>query len=311
MLKRLVNEARFTLTLETTGPVLVRSGRATLSGPDMTPVLTYRNNDWQVYLPGSSLKGVLRSHVEKVSRTLRHDPFVVCNPFNTKGEPDEFCGMKLEKRKKQKDQAEPITNEVAYSASCPVCRLFGSTEFIGRISINDAYLVNDQIARPVESRDGVGIDRLTGGAAHGALFNLEVVSSGVEFQTAVYLRNFEIWQLGMMMLAVQDLEDGLIRIGSGRSRGLGSMKGNVDEVQINHLGVSANKPANEIWGLGKFLGDNSYGTKSDDLLQSEQIHQVKTRGIRQEATFTGESLQELQTQSIQAFVKRLKGWSSV
>ena len=45
MLKRLVNECRFTLTIHTEGPVLVKSGYATVSGPDMTPVRTYRNGD--------------------------------------------------------------------------------------------------------------------------------------------------------------------------------------------------------------------------------------------------------------------------
>ena len=43
MLKKLVNEAYFTLHITTTGPLLIRSGRANISGPDMTPVLTYRN----------------------------------------------------------------------------------------------------------------------------------------------------------------------------------------------------------------------------------------------------------------------------
>ena len=61
MLKRLVNEAYFTLTITTVGPVLVKSGHATLYGPDMTPVLTFRDGDWQVYLPGSSLKPKFRT----------------------------------------------------------------------------------------------------------------------------------------------------------------------------------------------------------------------------------------------------------
>lgn len=51
MLKRLVNEARFTLNLTTTGPVLVRSGYATMVGPDMTPVLTFRNGGAASLLP--------------------------------------------------------------------------------------------------------------------------------------------------------------------------------------------------------------------------------------------------------------------
>ncbi len=40
MLKKLVNEAFCTLQITTTGPLLVKSGHASISGPDMTPVLT-------------------------------------------------------------------------------------------------------------------------------------------------------------------------------------------------------------------------------------------------------------------------------
>lgn len=82
MLKQLVNEARFQLTITAEGPLLVKSGHPTLVGPDMTPVLTYRNGRSEVYLPGSSLKGVFRSHIEKVMRTLRPNPYVVCNPLH-------------------------------------------------------------------------------------------------------------------------------------------------------------------------------------------------------------------------------------
>src|ERR1700730_4333310 len=80
MLKKLVNEAYFTLRITTTGPLLIRSGRATISGPDMTPVLTYRNGQQEIFLPGSSLKGVFRSHSEKIVCSLK--PRVVCYPFS-------------------------------------------------------------------------------------------------------------------------------------------------------------------------------------------------------------------------------------
>ena len=304
MLKRLVNEARFTLTITTTGPLLVRSGRATLSGPDMTPVLTYRNGDWQVYLPGSSLKGVVRSHAEKVSRTLR-EPFVVCDPFKKPPASDASCGMKFQERK---NNDEKISTETAYKDSCPICRLFGSTEFTGRVSINDAYLVNDGRPRPTEQRDGVGIDRLSSGASRGALFNLEAVSSGVEFQTDIYLRNFETWQLGMLLLVVQDMEDGLIRIGSGTSRGLGSVKGEVSEVTINHLGALSDKPANQVWGFGQFLANGTYGTQTNDMLTLKKAPTPKRRGIRWQSTFSGQPLDDLRTQAIDAFINRLQSW---
>lgn len=331
MLKRFVNEAHFTLTITTNGPVLVRSGHATLTGPEMTPVLTFRNDDWQVYLPGSSLKGVLRSHLEKVSRTLRPDPIVVCNPFwkledEAKREdeqlvcpdyPEVSCGDKFKRRSKPDfvldnrtwhHQPEKITSEIAYRDSCPICRLFGSTEFIGRVSINDAYLVDDSRVRPTEIRDGVGIDRLTGGSFGGALFNLEAVSSGVQFQSEVHLRNFESWQLGLLLLAVQDLEEGLVRIGSGRSRGLGGVGGNVDKVIVNCIGLVDDKPATEVWGLGRFLGDGSYGTYPDDVLTVAHAPIEERKGIRLQATFVDESLTDLQAQAITAFANRLRSW---
>src|SRR5690349_21061822 len=90
MLKRLVNEATFTLKITTTGPLLIRTGVATVSGPDMSPVRTFRNGTWEVYIPGSSLKGVVRSHAEKIVRTLRNN--VCCDPFAKVLQPNASCG---------------------------------------------------------------------------------------------------------------------------------------------------------------------------------------------------------------------------
>ena len=41
MLKQLKNEAFCTLRITTTGPLLIKSGYASVSGPDMTPVLPH------------------------------------------------------------------------------------------------------------------------------------------------------------------------------------------------------------------------------------------------------------------------------
>ena len=270
MLKKLMNEAFCTLRITTTGPLLVKSGHATVSGPDMTPVLTFRNGKQEVFIPGSSLKGVFRSHVEKIVGSLQ--PHVACYPFD--GPEDrmvdkeqrqsdfrESCGGVLtsyaSKNSDQRKYLEQHTDE-AYAFSCPVCRLFGSTGFIGRIAIGDAYLASKEIK---EQRDGVGIDRLTGGASHGAKFELEVVSTGVTFETTIHLRNFEIWQLGMLFVVLQDLKDELIHIGSGRSRGLGKVTATLSDQAFegrpggfvtSTLRDSA-EPENQLWGLGRWL----------------------------------------------------------
>jgi len=176
----------------------------------------------------------------------------------------------------------------------------------------------------------VGIDRLTGGAFPGALFNLEVVSAGTMFTTDIHLRNFEIWQLGMVLLAVQDMADGLLQVGSGKSRGLGSVKGEIATgVTINHIGQipdknSDKKPdrtSHQVWGLGRFLNDDSYGTQKQvldtkgkvkeqgDVLDLIHLPQIEQRGIRQQAIFSGDSLVDLREQAIAQFVQRMDTWS--
>src|SRR5581483_1816282 len=164
--------------------------------------------------------------------------------------------------------------------------------------------------------DGVGIDRLTGGASHGAKFELEVMSTGAIFETDIHLRNFEIWQLGMLFIVLQDLADELIRIGSGRSRGLGKVTAQISEQGRNGRPGGfvtssmrgANEPANELWGLGRWLNDGSYGTKPDDLLRSVALSERSERGIRSMRIFTGEALQTLQDAAIADFIARMQSW---
>jgi len=321
MLKKLVNEALFTLKITTTGPLLIKSGQATVIGPDMTPVLTWRGSKQEVFIPGSSLKGVFRSHIEKIVCSLK--PQVVCYPFSgsesREADPRQrqqdyrsSCGAAFNRLSRERRGLEDDTSFV-YENSCPTCRLFGSTWFIGRVAIGDAYLVTPQVT---EQRDGVGIDRLTGGSSHTAKFELEVVSAGVSFETDVHLRNFEIWQLGMLFAVLQDLEDGLIRLGSGRSRGLGSVTATISKnnkydgssgITLSSMRGSA-EPDNELWGLGRWLNDGGYGTWKDDMLRLTTPVEHIDRGIRRTRAFADTALISLREASIEQFIQRMLDW---
>lgn len=248
MLKQLVNECIIELVIRPEGPILVKSGIETVSGPDMAFVRTWRNGEPQVFLPGSSLKGVLRSHAERIARTF--DETKACDPFS-KGGPTMFCGHRFETRKKR--FKEDPNNAEVYAGSCPICRLFGSTWYGGRLATADAY-AEEGLPR-TEQRDGVGIDRFTGGASRGAKFELEVVTSGA-FVTTLHMRNFELWQLGLVGFLLQDLKDGFIRIGMGKSRGLGKVAGEVRSLRLDFLGPQAPAPANGqliLKGVGEMV----------------------------------------------------------
>jgi len=320
MLKKLFNECTFKLILTPVDPILVKSGYATISGPDMSPVTTWRNGEFQVFLPGSSLKGVFRSHAERVIRTIKEG--IVCIPYQrveqdhrgpkAKNYDDVFCGNKFQLRRGRLYK-EDLSNETIYRESCPACRLFGSTDFIGRIAISDAYLQEDSPVS-VERRDGVGIDRFTGGAAHRAKFELEVVSRGI-FETTIRLRNFEIWQLGMIAVILQDLRDNLFQIGSGKSRGLGTVHGEVSEFTIMFLKspVAEAMPAGELWGLGKFLeeAEEDYGTDENDVLKltSPLQRDSDSNEVRILLPLEQERLQHVLKRAAEVFIEKMKGWA--
>src|SRR5438552_2815083 len=79
MMRKWLCQADVAVLLEPVDPVLIKSGTATLDGPDMVPVQTLRDGKETYYFPGSSLKGVLRSHFERIARTLREGS--VCLPY--------------------------------------------------------------------------------------------------------------------------------------------------------------------------------------------------------------------------------------
>ncbi|HLG17157.1 MAG TPA: CRISPR-associated RAMP protein Csx7 [Blastocatellia bacterium] len=256
MHKRLLNQCLIDLEIRTEGPLLIKSGSPGFEGPDMAPVFTFRDRSKaEPYIPGSSLKGVIRSHAERIARTLCWDPddFRVgaCNPFLTDKKardwtkPDGYCGAKFQQRK---DKKEDLASSTVYRDSCPACKVFGNTFLIGRLSVPDAYLLPEVHPR-TERRDGVGIDRFTGGAAHRAKFDLEAVTNA-KFRVRLQLVNFELWQLGLLAFVLRDLKEGLIGIGSGKSRGLGQVSaiiGYVDVAMASHS--LPNRDGQRLWGL--------------------------------------------------------------
>jgi len=256
MLKILLNECLIDFSVSTETPLLIKSGMERVKDPDMFPVETFRNGGKEVFIPGSSLRGVIRSHAEKITRTLRQgkDP-ACCNPFEDKKKRDLACSHCFTKYK-QKKGAKKLDATKIYEMSCLICKLFGSTESASRLMIGDAYL-KDGCNAKTEKRSGVGIDRFTGGASSGALFELEVVSSA-EFETQIYIRNFELWQLGLLAYVFKDFKDGFVSIGYGKSRGFGKVIGRVNKIELRYLGK--NKPsAPNIRGIRKLVEGNEYG----------------------------------------------------
>ena len=288
MFKQLINEYRINLSFSPCGPILIKSGIAVAAGTNMAFVKTRRNGREEVYLPGSSLKGVIRAQGERIGRTLNEK--AVCNPFNTKltdpdNNPSPFglpgCSDAFESIKKNKKRE--IFSYEAYQGSCPICTLFGSLYLAGRFNISDAYIDEKAELPLLELRDCVGIDRFTGGVVNGANFDFEVITSG-EFHTAITITNFELWQISLLCFILRDFEDELIPLGMGSSRGLGRIKANVKSIQIDLIST---KTPTAIEGLGTLYQGKDrekYGFDTENPLPLPTGAHFERAGIRQRMT---------------------------
>ncbi|WP_018084486.1 RAMP superfamily CRISPR-associated protein [Desulfurispora thermophila] len=211
MFKTLYNQARLTFQVLVDGPLLIKAGGEAASLdptlPDMQFVRAFHGGRETVYLPGSSLKGVFRSRAEQILRTLGG---YCCMVFGA----TESC-LKFEKEASKYKEGWR-----RYQRACLACRLFGSPFLKGRALFADAYPVG-----PVRLgvRSNVGINRITGGAQKGSLFQPEVVEEGT-FQVKIELVNYFTWQLVLLLYVLRDLHDGLLGLGMGGTRGYGRVQ---------------------------------------------------------------------------------------
>jgi len=244
------------MIIEPNGPILIKSGEesgADPTLPDMNFVRTRhpRSGERTVYLPGSSLKGMLRSHAERIIRTVHGESSeICCDPLHK----NRSCGTRTQDIKDTAQQ---------YKALCLACRMFGHTVQASHLYIADAY--PSQAIDQLPIRHQVAIDRLSGGVAVGP-FELEVAQTG-RFQTQLTLINFERWQLGLLALALRDLSEGRLLLGYGKSRGLGRVKARFGRLEIAYPGrLDAEGLATAIFGVGALAPDlvGVYGYVPED-----------------------------------------------
>lgn len=226
MLKLVVNRVRIDLRIAPVTPLLIKAGDKGAAmlhpeRPDLMFVRTGSRERETVYIPGASLKGVVRSAAERILRTVGLE---ACDPLDHRT-PCHGTASKLGDdiaRDRNAAAGGPHPQAAVYKMVCHACRTFGSQALASRVSFADAYPPADERARTnaTERRNGVSIDRQTGGPGSGKLFEMELVTDGA-FETAIHLTNIELWQIGLVGLVLRDIEAGFVRFGSSKSRGLG------------------------------------------------------------------------------------------
>lgn len=234
--QQLHNRYCFEGELELVTALRISSGNAS----DETDAPFIRTFDKTPYIPGSSLRGAIRSEVERILASVGTTAGLKsCTLFE-----EDCCAEKarkflleLDKNERNQDTHEKNTKNERIAAIvkdtlCDVCKLFGSTVYASRLTIEDALPVGvegDKI--PKHIRDGVGIDRDTGAAKDGAKFDYEViepVKTGLTFLFKMTAENITVTgdtgnDRKLINLILSLLKHGL-HVGGKRAGGLGKIK---------------------------------------------------------------------------------------
>ncbi|HWZ42329.1 MAG TPA: CRISPR-associated RAMP protein Csx7 [Candidatus Saccharimonadales bacterium] len=175
----------------------------------------------QPFLPGSSLRGVLRSTVERMVRGI-FGPGRCCVLFDQDSAAKDCAAGNEDLRKKlESASAEEFDKRRSELKFCAVCNLFGSTLMASRLKVSDAVAVNASGTNilPVK-RDGVGIDRDTETARDKLKYDYEVLERGCDFKFSLHLENGGSGDFALLYMAIKEMEHG-IEVGGRRARGLG------------------------------------------------------------------------------------------
>jgi CRISPR/Cas system CSM-associated protein Csm3 (group 7 of RAMP superfamily) len=310
MHKKFVNHCTIDLTIIPDGPILIKSGKegADPTKPDMEFVETYHAGGHTIYLPGSSLKGAIRAHAERIVRTVGEEK------ANSKNLPwaNDPLNDKYEYLKNIKSSSE------IYKRSSFTDQMFGNTSIASRIRIEDAYPDNSKSVK-TEERNGVAIDRVFGSVAVGP-FNYQVCTAG-EFKTKLHLKNFTLAQLGLIGLVLRDLNDGWFGLGFAKSRGLGTVEIKLNQAVVQYPGCILSKDKKEFcafgtnkkWrnthllGVGEFLTKdeaNLYSFLSEDRQDSPVVAQEMELGFGVQLTWKEGTVNDL-------FERGVRSWSQL
>lgn len=165
---RFVVEYLFNFTLVSETPISIGGGN-NVFGVD-NPIV--RLND-KPYIPGSTLKGVLRSHAERFVRSIYGDSEEnVCNILSSEEE---------KRRKEKEDNYKP----------CIICEIFGGPTTASRIKIHNAEVINTS-RRLTDTIRRVAIDRITNAQATGKLFDTEYLLSQIDMRWSLNIENIEL-----------------------------------------------------------------------------------------------------------------------
>ena len=248
-------------TLTTVTALRISAGRSTEPIGSDLPVI--KDALGRPLIPGASFKGALRSRLESFLRGIvGSDRKLVANPAVE--EEWSITSQEMKQLKEQNTTDTALTYAILEHTDI-VSYLFGSPWIASKFQVRDLTVLPENWFGQYQERDGVAIDRDTETAADGKLYDFQVVPAGTPFEFKAVVENAEEWELGLLMIGLHQFETEQIPLGGGRSRGLGVVKLNIN--QMWWFDYPDNKPEELLDYLERLV----QGNKDHYLCTTEQL----------------------------------------
>lgn len=222
------NRLELTGTLKTVTALRISAGRSTEPIGSDLPVI--KDALGRPLIPGSSFKGALRSRLESFLRGIvGSDRSLVANPAIE--EEWSITSTEMRQLKETNTTDEALTKAILQQTDL-ISHLFGSPWVASKFQVRDltVFKPDENWFGQYQERDGVAIDRDTETAADGKLYDYQVVPAGTPFEFKAVVENAEDWELGLLMIGLHQFETEQIPLGGGRSRGLGVVKLDINQM---------------------------------------------------------------------------------
>lgn len=222
------NRLVITAQLQAETGLRVGSGGDESAQPTASDLPVLLGADDRPYIPGSSLRGVIRSQIERIVRTLEPaagNGHGACDPTDESTwciPNQDMDALRDEMRRRRQQNGQDVDRWFAgeiWNRACRVCRVFGNTWFASRVRIADLPLDQSDLLPTIERRDGVAIHRDKETVQH--KYDFETVAAGTTFALRITAENLNPAERGLVWLGLQELDEGHILVGGFKGRGLG------------------------------------------------------------------------------------------
>ncbi len=220
---KVIHRTRITATVRLESGLRVGVGRDLDAGATDLPILT--DAAGRPLVPGASWKGVVRSTAERLLRGWGH-----VHKFDEKRIRRELACDPLDEKHpcvKVRDEEDAATlgrveaHREAMKKVCLCCATFGAPGLASHVRFRDMAFPRDT---PTRVRDGVSIDRDLGRVSGARKYDFQVIEPGASARLTIDLDNDQDWQTGLVLAALDFIDDGLVRLGGFGSRGLGVVR---------------------------------------------------------------------------------------